>query len=174
MIKLAIFSLFSLIFGFILGRFVYLPLLPPQEKFEQQVKQSDGSIIIERNPYEKPKNIVKPINSTLIRQQQIEIRPTGGDIKLDLSLIQTPDNTYRIIAKSTNGDILRAVDVPIDPLERRLAAKWGVGLIYQPKARGVFIERITTRFILGLDLLKENSLYGEDKFNYSLRVGYRF
>ena len=171
----AIFIAIGAVLGFFIGRAVYITPKPKQETFAQKVIQTDGSVIIERNPYENTKKIIKPTDSKLIRQAFFEIKPNNeANIKLNLSLIRLEDQTMRIIAKTDNGTIINAVDVPIDPLGRRLEAKWGLGVIYGNESQGLFIERFTDRFIFGLDVIKQNHFAINNKYAYAFRFGYKF
>lgn len=164
----------SLLIGFGIGRFIYR-VEQPKEVFAQQIKQSDGSIVIERNPYDKAKKIVMPAGATLLRQQRLVIQPDSiGEIKLDFSLVKMPDKTLRVIAKTDNAKIVTAVDIPVSYMNTATELKWGAGYIYGKDKHGLFLQRFTETFIFGVDVIREKTFLYNSSYDYTLRLGIRF
>ena len=172
--KIFISLLAGLLFGFLVGKYVY-EYIPPQENFAQAIRQKDGSLILERNPYEKPKKIEMPTGATLIRQQILTIAPNDlGNIKLDFSLIKMSDESLRVVAKSSNGTIISGVDIPVAFASTSSEYKYTMGYIYRPNSHAIFIDRVTKRFVTGFEVVREKTQNFDYRISYGVKVGVRF
>lgn len=98
-------------------------------------RQADGSLIAERNPDApvKPRHEI-PKGGKVERDIRVEVQPEGRPdcpvCIVDLSLVELPDATHRIVASSPTGQVLSALDMPRMPalLDRRKV--WSVGALY--------------------------------------------
>lgn len=131
-----------------------------------QVKQDDGSVIAERAlqaslkgkpaPHKIPKGAIEERRDTITVAPSPEAAASAcPPVTVNLSLIRQ-GNERRVIASSPDGQVVSAVDVPIDPPpippEPR---KWAAGLTYSTdRAPGAFLERDFGRIRLGVAIEK--------------------
>jgi hypothetical protein len=139
------------------------------------VQQADGSIIAERRPDPAPPTAPHKIPKGAKEERRVSITvqprpvpPTVTEsgpvcdcppVRVDLSLVQQ-DGGRRVIASSPDGEIVGAIDVPIEPaLVMPEPRRWAAGLSYdlQAKAPGVWIERDLARVRVGVDLIARKS-----------------
>lgn len=96
-------------------------------------------------------------------------------VRLDLSLVREQGGARRVIASSPDGDILRALDIPVETAAPPPAPhRWAAGLSYAPIARaaGAWIERDIGRVRLGLDINQTRvRIGGPADIEARLRVG---
>lgn len=155
-----------------------------------EVKQDDGSVIVERAPdaKAKPKHKI-PKGAKVERAASMTVQGDGlkmpdGEVKpcpqvtVDLSLVREQDGGKRVIASSPDGQIVRAIDIPVEtaapPEELK---KWAAGLSWSPahQTAGVWIERDVMRFRVGVEVnqtrRQEHELTGSEA---RVRVGWVF
>ena len=146
-IKLAVLGLIAaLIFvgGMALAWKIWAPKPAKAEAYAAAVKQSDGSVVLERKPDATAKPAQElPKGAKLERVVQVtvkpsaspvEIAPTNGPdqpaastsdlppgttspcppIRVDLSLVRMPDESRRVIASSPDGEVVGGVDIPVE------------------------------------------------------------
>lgn len=168
------FVVVGLVGGFIIGKVIY-DKKPPQETFAQEIKQKDGSLVLERNPFDKPKKIVAPDGAEIFRQANFIVNPTSLDkMNLTVSIVKMPDDTLRTIVKTDNGQIIGGTDIPVGNTSTAKELKWGAGFIYGKNKQGLFVQRLTETFIFGADVIRQNNLVTDYYYDYTLRLGFRF
>ena len=171
--KTALLILLGVLTGFLIGRVIYKHS-PPQEIFAQAIRQKDGSLVLERNPYEKPKPIQMPDGAEIFRQATFIVNPTSLDkLNLTVSLVKMPDDTLRTIVKTDNGEIVSGTDIPVDLLKRPIDYNYTAGIIYGNGIQGLFIQREFGRVTFGFDLQAQLANYAKN-YDYTFRVGYKF
>jgi hypothetical protein len=140
-----------------------------------EVHQADGSVIAERRPDPKPPapRHILPKGAVEERRAQVVVAPASAasSVEVDLSLVRMPDNGRRVIASSPDGQIVSALDIPIEaglvPPEPK---KWAAGLAYSTQREmGVWLERDIGRLRLGAEVSK-----GAGSPRAELRVGVTF
>ncbi|HSC81177.1 MAG TPA: hypothetical protein VLC08_12540 [Chitinolyticbacter sp.] len=135
------------------------------------VIQHDGSVLAKRvpNPEPSPPPHQLPRGSKEERRVSVTVKPTRQPapivepdgtvhcecppITVDLSLVQV-DGGRRVVASSPDGQVINALDVPIDPAPLPPPERpWAAGVSYSTDQRwGVWAERDLSRVRLGLDL----------------------
>lgn len=169
---------------------------PVVETPAAQVKQDDGSIVLERKPDAKarPAHAV-PKGAKVERVASVTVKPTQtgagqglrGSLKpapdcppvrVDLSLIRLPDQTRRVVASSPDGDVVAGMDIPVEtaapPPEPK---KWAAGLSWSPnhQTAGAWVERDIGRVRLGAELNQTRPwIGGPSGVEARLRVGWAF
>lgn len=152
------------------------------------VVQKDGSTVVERAPDQKAKpEHVTPKKSKLNRKVKVVVQGPGiklpdgktaecPPVTVDLSLVDMPDRTKRVVASSPDGKILRAVDIPVAPAPAE-PKRWAAGLSWGPQTAtaGVWVERDIGRVRLGAEInqtrLQSSAPTGHE---VRLRVGMTF
>lgn len=139
-----------------------------------QVIQADHSVIAARAPDAHPpapRHII-PKGYTEERREAIVVTPapTASSVEVDLSLVRN-GTERRVIASSPDGQVVSAIDIPIEPALIPPAPKpWAAGLAYgTDRAVGVWLERDVGRMRLGVEVAK-----GAGHPRAELRVGVRF
>lgn len=139
-----------------------------------QVTQADNSVIAARVPDAHP-----PAPRHIIPKGYVEERreaiivtpaPAASSVEVDLSLVRNGDQR-RVIASSPDGQVVSAIDIPIEPALMPPAPRpWAAGLAYRTDhAVGVWLERDIGRLRLGAEIAK-----GAGKPRAELRVGVSF
>ncbi|WP_375592302.1 hypothetical protein [Chitiniphilus eburneus] len=137
-----------------------------------QQTQDDGSVIAARlpDPAPSPPPHQLPSRAKEERRVSVTVRPTvqpnpvaAADgtlhcecppLTVDLSLVQV-DGGRRVIASSPDGQVVRALDIPIDPAPLPPPSRpWAAGLSYgaHTDTVGAWVERDVSRIRLGLDV----------------------
>src|SRR3989304_1120568 len=98
---------------------------------------ADGGVRPERKPDAKAKPAHEvPKDSKVERVVKLEVKskekPDCPSIDVDLSLVRLPDETRRVIASSSNGEILAGVDIPVESARPVSEPKWAAGLTLSP------------------------------------------
>jgi hypothetical protein len=185
-IKLVIQTL-GLGLGYWLGytRFSPKPII---ETNAPEIRQSDGSLVLERNISETKIPKKPPImpfrKSEWLRHTEVTIKPnasliaSNGEIKpivVKLDLIRLSDKTYRVIANAEGGEVIGGIDVPIETTHYPDPPKWAAGGIILNNGYGAFIQRSVGAFLIGLDVTQTTHKAVNSKdLGYSLRIGVRF
>ena len=146
-IKLAVAGLIAaLIFaaGMGLAWKIWSPKPAKPETYAAAVKQSDGSVVLERKPDATAKPAQElPKGAKLERVVQVTVKPSASSeaiaptngpdpqaastsdlpsgttipcppIRVDLSLVRMPDESRRVIASSPDGEVVGGVDIPVE------------------------------------------------------------
>jgi hypothetical protein len=147
-----------------------------------QVTQSDGSIVIERKPEAKPTKAPHkiPKGSTEERRVNLKLKPDAfvsddgcqcdpAPVSVNLSLVRD-DQGRRVVASSPGGQIVGALDVPIEPaLMPPEPHPWAAGLSYgHDKSAGAWIERDLGRIRVGAEVIRQR----DQTFQGRVRVGW--
>lgn len=147
-----------------------------------QVTQSDGSIVLERKPEARPAKAPHriPKGSTEERRVNLKLKPDAfvtadgcqcdpEPVALNLSLVRD-DQGRRVVASSQGGQILSALDIPIEPaLMPPEPHSWAAGLSYgHDKSPGVWIDRDLGRIRVGAEVIRERG----KTFQARARVGW--
>jgi hypothetical protein len=156
-----------------------------------EVKQEDGSVIVERKPdaTAKPRQRV-PKGATVERIERVVVQgETPSEIRactsvkcppvtVDLSLVRISDNTKRVLASSPDGQIVSAIDIPVEtaapPPE---PPKWAVGMSLDPirQTPGVWIERDIWRVRAGAEINQvKQRTDSRSSAELRLRLGWTF
>ncbi len=111
------------------------------------IRQSDGSLVLERNPdpaVKAPAEIPRGVKLEHVVKVEVQPRPTsnakvslGSGIadpclptEIDLSLLRNPDTTQRIVASSPDGRIICGLDIPTTPIpEKHKVPHWSVSAL---------------------------------------------
>ncbi len=166
--------------GLGIGWKLWSPKAPVVETYAPQVKQPDGSLVLERKPQADAKPAQQlPQGAKLERVVQVTVqpnqppanpvspRPSGSDVlapaetrppcppvRVDLSLVRMPDLTRRVIASSPDGQVVGGVDIPVEAARPVRTLKWAAGGSWDPanKTYGGWLERDLGPLRLGADL----------------------
>ena len=146
------------------------------------VAQSDGSIVVERKPEavsSKPPHKI-PRGAKEERRVSLNLKPDAvvtdegckcdpAPVAVNLSLVRD-DQGRRVVASATGGQIVGALDVPIEPtLMPPEPHPWAAGLSYgRDKSPGIWIERDLGRIRVGAELIRERA----QTFQARARVGW--
>lgn len=140
------------------------------------ITQEDGSHVIERKPdaKAKPKHQI-PKKAKVERIEQVQVQGVTPPeiaactkvkcppVKIDMTLVRMDDNTKRVVVSSPDGQVLSALDIPVEtaapPPEPK---KWAAGLSYDPakQTSGIWIERDLARIRVGADLNQTRQFIG--------------
>lgn len=156
------------------------PPIPEVVTAAPTLRQSDGSLIAERAPNPKPMRPahVIPTGGTEVRREQVTVAPSPAaaasgcpPVRVELSLVRMPDRGQRVVASSPDGDVVSAIDIPIEPaLMVPPPRPWAAGLSYSTRREvGVWVERDIGRLRLGAELSK-----GDGPARAEIRVGATF
>lgn len=177
------------VLGIAIGGYIYRPEPPKPETYAPAAVQADGSTIVERKPQAnaRPKAQV-PKGAKVERIVRFEVKPLelppqasldgAGAIEtscpsldMEITLVELPDETRRVILRSEQGEVLNAVDIPVSSAKPYKELKWAAGLTANPmdKTLGGFIDRDMGPFRLGAEL---NQI--RDGFDLRLKAGVRF
>jgi hypothetical protein len=140
-----------------------------------QVQQTDGSVVAQRAPdvHSAPPPHIIPKGFHEVRREAVVVAPApaASSVEVDLSLVS--DGTQqRVVASSPDGQVIKALDIPIQPVLMPPPAKpWAAGLSYDTRhAVGVWVDRDVGRLVVGAAL----SRLPDGKTEAQLRVGVRF
>jgi len=160
-----------------------------------EVRQSDGSLILERQattPTARPKQRIPPA-AKVERVAQVIVQPEAPapaagqpcpPVTVDLSLIREQDGGRRILASSPDGKIVGGIDVPVEPINLVEPRKrWAAGLSWSPLDRtsGIWVERdiriplINLAARVGVDVNQSGGVHtSAGGIDARLRVGIAF
>ena len=180
--------------GIFIGWKLFRPEPPKPETYAPAAAQEDGSKVLERKPQATAKPAHKiPKGAKVERVVKLEVKskpvnapsalqtgagkaeaPAATDcppVQVDLSLVRLPDESRRVIASSTNGEIVGGVDIPVESAAPYKELKWAAGLTANPLERtlGGFIDRDLGPLRFGAEL---NQI--KDGYDLRLKAGVRF
>ena len=132
--------------GLTAGWWIYRPVQiaePPAP----EARQSDGSLILRRDAGVKPDLPKLPSGSRATRHASVTVRPASPeavpagcqvcpDVRVDLTTVEQPDGSRRVVAASPDGTVTGGVDVPIEARSVQTAKKWAGGGYYSPLDNG--------------------------------------
>ena len=166
--------------GLVSGWWLYRPVVVI-EAAAPAVRQADNSLIAERAPGElKPAQQI-PSKTTPVRVAQVRIKPkviAGSDencgcepIIVDSTLVRSGDGGQRLVVSAVGGDVLSAIDSPLDPLTLTRLTPWAAGGSYGTGGRvGAFIDRDLGPLRVGAEV---DQASGAD-WQVHVKVGFRF
>ena len=134
----------GLVAGYYLGFQANKPIAVT-ETYKPEVRQSDGSLVLERKPdaTKKPKQVLPP-ETTVERIVSVEVQTEKpvDHVSVDLTLVSEPDGSKRVIASSPDGTVVGGADFPVAPISIPRIQHWGVGVAYNPamKKYGGFVQ----------------------------------
>jgi hypothetical protein len=141
-------------------------------------RQADGSVIPERRPVAgkpPPAPHVLPKGSTEERRVSITVQPRAGlklpataeqssavaecpPVTVDLSLVRQGDGR-RVVASSPDGDVIGALDVPLEAGIMPTSRPWAAGMSCDPgkcrQTAGAWVERDLGRVRLGVEAARQ-------------------
>lgn len=136
-----------MVVGVLIGAMgMYLwPATTVVETAQPSQRQADGSLIAERSPDAPIKTQHQiPKGSKVQRDIRVEVQPTGRPdcpvCTVDLSLVELPDSTHRIVASSPTGEVLSAIDVPRMPALLDRPKVWSAGVLYNGRWGGLVMR----------------------------------
>lgn len=206
--------LISVVITLALSWQLWKPKPPVQETYKPEVKQDDGSIILEKKPDAKAKptatipkgsvieRVVKfkvqaktpisDVNTQVEVTEKVAVKAMSKapiesakteaalacfcpPVDVEMVLIRNSDQTRSVILKSDNGEILNAVDIPVElakPIQEQ--PKWAVGAVIDPfkQTYGAFIDRDLGFMRLGAQLNQRKQ--GDIPNEVWLKAGIRF
>jgi hypothetical protein len=119
-------------------------------------------VIAERRPpatRKAPHTI--PKGATEERRAQIKVKPPAPvlddcpPVTVDLSLVRD-DKGRRIVASSPDGQVLSAIDMPIEVAMMPTERPWAAGVSYgSDRTQGAWIERDLGRVRVGAEAIRE-------------------
>lgn len=170
--------------SFIVGAFVGAAAITlwqaPKQITETAVKeqrQADGSLVVERtatNPKAKPVHAI-PKGGKAERAIRVDVQPERADCprcSVDLTIVRMPDETRRVVASSSTGIVIGALDVPIVPIKIEKKRPWAAGISRgtAEESWGVWLDRDFGPLRVGGEANKN----GNDNNEARLRLGFRF
>lgn len=153
---------------------------PQPEVISPAVAQSqpDGSVVAARAPasslaaagkasHQIPRGAVEERRVSVTVKPHAPVPGAGqsnpvepASVRVDLSLIRQGEGR-RVVASSPDGDIVGALDVPIEPALMPVSRPWAAGLSCDParcrQTPGAWIDRDMGRVRLGVELVREYS-----------------
>jgi hypothetical protein len=159
-----------------------------QEPPAPAVRQSDGSLILERkpDPAPQPKQQI-PRRAKVERVAAVTVQPDAPapeagkpcpPVTVDLTLIREPDGARRILASSPDGRVVGGLDVPVGPITPPAPAKrWAAGLSWSPidRTSGIWIERDLRRVRLGVEINQAGGVHtSAGGLDARVRIGIAF
>lgn len=145
------------------------------------VRQSDGSLILERKPDASavaPMQIPAAAKVERLAKVTVKPRPVASaasavdcaPVSLDLALVKMPDDSRRMIANSPDGEVVAGFDLPVLPTILANPPKWSAGLSYSDQRKvGAWLDRDIGRAVVGVAVRQsDRGLRAE------ARLGWRF
>lgn len=194
---------------------------PKPETYKPEVKQADGSVILEKKPdaaakpaqeipkgarlvrkatitmqaklpaatvsgsmtvesvIEQVKNAPKAVVALMERKEEsAESMSATADcppVTVDLSLVEMPDKSQRVVASSPDGQVLGGVDIPVQNAEPQPEQpKWAAGAAISTRQNlGVWVDRDLGFMRIGaqINTTGDDSVRGVEAWG---KVGIRF
>jgi len=185
--------------GFLLAYWIHKPV-SIRETPAPAIALPSGGLVLERAPQapvpEPVKVAAKEAKGKLERSVSVTVRPTVKesltvepslketapalntcaceDVTVDLGLLRMPDQTRRVVATARGGEILSAIDIPLEPLSMKRELRWAAGasVSFDETGRrryGAFLDRDLGPFRLGVELGQRDGGLGA-----TVRAGIRF
>lgn len=182
--------------GMALGWSLWKPKLAKMEFYAAEVKQKDGSKILEKKPQSEAKPMQEiPKGAKVERIVKVTIQPklapiptvgpstpasgSPSPVTVDLTVLRMPDNSSRVVASSPDGTVISGVDIPVQPAKESKILNWQAGASWNPGDRtyGVWAARSAGPLILGAHIFQEripNLVGGGTKLQGQILIGVRF
>lgn len=177
--------LWSFLFGAFVGAAALAAWQAPTTVTEAPataVPQDDGSLVLERtatNPKAKSPSKI-PKGGKVERVIHGEIQPNAPGCPrctFDLTLVQMPDDSRRVVLWSATGAVLGGLDVPVLPLAVEKEHVWALGVSRALAADtwGLWLDRDFAFVRTGLEINKiEADPLNGDRTEARLKLGFRF
>ena len=142
------------------------------EGYAPQVRQSDGSVVLERAPDAKTDVPAPKLPGKVERTVVVKVKPKpakkpepvkpGPDgfcpvakecpaLTVRLDLIQQEEGR-RVVASSPDGDIVGGIDIPLEKWIKRNENRWAAGVTYDTDRKpGAFLDRDLGPFRVGVE-----------------------
>ena len=188
--------------GMVLGWILWKPKPVPPETYAPEVRQQDGSLVLERKPHAdaQPAHQI-PRGARVERVVQVKVQPRiatptaapaipgSGPVSVtpdlqppvtvDLSLVRLSDQTRRVIASSPDGEVISGVDIPVETARPVRSLRWAAGGLWNPSDRtwGAWLQRDLGPAVLGVDAFQVRDpamAGGATRWLAHLRLGVRF
>lgn len=170
--------------GFVLGAWLTWWQFRPLTVIESAapaVRQVDGSLVAERSPGAIPVIAAVPAGTKPVRTAEIRVKakPAAGSgagcscdpVTVNTTLVRERDGAQRLVVSSPDGEVVGAVDSPLEPLQIQRPAPWAAGATYGTGERaGMFLDRDVGPFRVGAEVDQT----GGDDWQARVRVGWRF
>lgn len=145
------------------------------------VRQADGSLVAERAPGAIPAAKQIPPGAKPVRTAEIRVRskPAAGSavgcscdpVTVHTTLVRESGGGQRLVVSSPDGEVVSAVDSPLESLQVQRVRPWAVGGTYGTGGRaGAFVDRDVGPFRVGAEIDQAAG----DAWQARLRVGWRF
>lgn len=147
--------------GLTAGWWIYRPHVAPEPP-APEARQSDGSLILRRDASAKPDLPKLPAGSRATRHASVTVRPIPleaapagcpvcPDVRVDLTTVEQPDGSRRVVAASPDGSVIGGVDIPLEGRSVQTAKKWAAGGYYSPldKGFGGWVSRDLGPWVIG-------------------------
>lgn len=173
LVAMVVLLLTCAIAGYLAGVHTSAPLPEIMEPAAAQ-SQPDRSVVAERAPEARlgPVPHIIPKGATEERRMSVTVQPrqksrppvaatvpiaASDPVRVDLSLVRM-DGGRRVIASSPDGDVVGALDVPIEPAPMPISRPWAAGLSCDPgrcrETPGAWIDRDLGRVRVGAELAR--------------------
>jgi hypothetical protein len=178
--QLEVVGIVALVLGLL--AFAFWPAKPLHEDVTPapQIVQVDHSVIAQRAPDAAPPPAphLIPKGFHEVRRDTVTVAPAPAaaasgcpPVHVDLSLVR--DGTeQRVVASSPDGQVVSAIDVPIEAAVIPPAPKpWAAGLAYgTDHSVGLWVDRDVGKLVLGAQVTRQQ----DGKVQAQLRAGVRF
>lgn len=152
------------------GMFIGARSTPKEDvSFKPQITQQDGSVIAERRIETLTERLTSkskheiPKGSVVERKGSVTITPdkTKDNATVDYSLTREQDGGKRMIFSTEDGEVVSAVDIPVERVVVPQERKWSAGVVYGPQNKqwGAYVQRDVGRVRLGA-LIVNKTIYG--------------
>lgn len=169
--------------GFVLGALLTWWQFRPLTVIETAapaVRQVDGSLVAERAPGVIPVAAAVPTGTKPLRTAEIRVKakPVAGSgagcscdpVTVNTTLVRESGG-QRLVVSSPDGEVVSAVDSPLEPLQIQRQTLWAVGATYGTGARsGMFLDRDVGPFRVGAEVDQA----GGGDWQARVRLGWRF
>lgn len=169
----------------------WLKPAPVVETAKPAETQADGSTVAERAPDAKAKPKHKtPKGAKVERTGSVTVTPPTPPeiaactavkcppVTIDTSLVRLPDGSKRVVVSSPDGQINRAIDIPVETAAPAPEPpKWAAGLSIDPvhQTPGLWVERDIWRVRLGAEINQTRQKVGGPTGNeVRVRLGWTF
>jgi hypothetical protein len=192
----------GIVLGLGIGWKLWSPKPTPPAIYRPPIQQADGSQVIEVKPdaHAKPPHQI-PHGATVEDVVHVVVQPSQPDppaslppsgsvalepsrpcppVTLDLSIVQLPDGTRRVVASSPDGKILSAVQIPAEAARPPAKVlKWAAGCLWNPQDHtyGGFVDRDFAFIRLGAEVIQQRAPViagGGLTWGTQIKVGIRF
>lgn len=152
------------------------PTAQAPQTVQQAVREAGGtleravSVQVRPKPVQVAPDVATVADSLIVEHGSARQRPAPQNeaakinnpcecepVTVDIGIVRMPDQTRRVVATSTYGDVLGAVDIPFDMPASGRTLRWAAGLTMAHTTTGrrefgAFVDRDAGPLRLGLEL----------------------